>query len=88
MSNFIPVSKQNNDPWYQRPRFPPTPGTQENPLWLLTPAELEELPGGTRLHCIDKSIAVVGVNHIDNEARAGYIAYGILESELNPNEGK
>lgn len=88
MSNFIPASKANNDPWHQRPNFPDTVGTVEDPLWLLTPEELEIIPGGTLLHCIDTSTAVVGVNHIDNDTRAGYIAYGILESELNNNEGK
>lgn len=88
MSDFIPVSKKNNDLWYQRPNLPPTVGTKENPLWLLTPEELDIVPSGTLLHCIDTSTAVVGVDHIDNDTRVGYIAYGILESELNNNEGK
>lgn len=88
MSDFIPFSKLNQEPWYQRPNYPPTPGTPEDPVWLLTPQELEALPGGTRLHCIDKSIVVVGIDNIDNGTRSGYIAYGILESELNNKEGK
>lgn len=88
MSDFIPFSKKKNDPWYQKPNFPPTPGTTADPLWLLLPEELDNLPGGTRLHCIDQSIAVVGLDNIDNGTRLGYIAYGILESELTNKEGK
>jgi hypothetical protein len=74
---FTPKSKINEDVWNL------SPGSNENPLWLLTEAELKLVPAQTPLHCIDGSIAIVGTDRIDNDTRKGYIAYGMLESELN-----
>jgi len=50
-------------------------------LWLLTPAELERIPNGTVLTCIDGTTAVKGRDYIDDDTRAGHIAYGILRYE-------
>lgn len=79
---FTPKSKINLNRWKEEP------GSEENPLWLLTPAELPMVPAQTTLHCIDGTIAVKGIDNIDTDTRGGYIAYGILESELTNNEGK
>lgn len=74
---FTPKSKINEDPWTL------APGSDENPLWLLTEAELKLVPTQTPLHCIDGTTATVGTDRIDNDTRGGYLAYGMLESELN-----
>ena len=47
-------------------------------LWLFTMAELEQVPDGTLLDCIiPGKEAVKGKDHIDDDTRAGYLAYGI-----------
>lgn len=48
-------------------------------LWLLTPAELEQIPGGTVLTSINKEKKIVGVDSIDADTRFGYTAWGIYE---------
>ena len=48
-------------------------------LWLLTPAEYEQLPDGVRVQCIDGTEAVKGTDYIDQDTRAGCIAYGFTQ---------
>jgi len=79
---FTPRSKINENVWDEGP------GSKENPLWLLTPAELPMVPDQTPLHCVNGSIAIKGTDAIDTDTRKGYLAYGILESQLTNNEGK
>lgn len=56
------------------------------PLWklrdgrtitLLTLAELKGLPDGVVVTCIDGTEAVKGVDDIDDDTRAGLLAYGL-----------
>lgn len=75
LAGFVPASKLNGNRWSDR---------QSDPLWLLTPAELAEMPDGTELVCINGSRNVVGTDDIDDDTRGGYIAYGLLESQLTP----
>ena len=49
----------------------------KSPLWLFTPDEFNLLPDGIELECINKSKAVKGRDYIDDDTRAGHIAYGI-----------
>jgi hypothetical protein len=51
-------------------------GTQ---LWLLTPAEYDQLPAGTVLTSIAGSTHVKGVDKIDMDVRFGHLAYGVLD---------
>lgn len=74
---FDPMSRQNGNRWSDR---------QDDPLWLLTPAELEMVPDGTVLVCISGERVVKGVDEIDDDTRGGYIAYGLLGSQLAPVE--
>lgn len=50
---------------------------EENPLWLITQEELDILPEGIELECIDGKIVVKGRDYIDNDTRFGHIAYGV-----------
>ena len=45
-------------------------------LKLITAKELEKLPTGTELVCIDGSKKVVGIDYIDDDTRGGFLAYG------------
>jgi hypothetical protein len=51
--------------------------SEETDLWLLTPAEFDQLPDGTELGCIDDETHVKGRDRIDNDTRFGHLAYGI-----------
>lgn len=49
-------------------------------IMLITPEELKRTPSGTSLICIDGREAVVGKDHIDDDTRFGYLAFGHLLS--------
>lgn len=51
---------------------------------LLTPEQLTRCTQGTRLICIDGKEYVVGRDHIDDDTRGSYLAYGVLPSDPNP----
>lgn len=53
-------------------------------LWLITPAELEELPDGVELECISGEKVIKGKDRIDDDTRWGYLAYGIRDPHTNP----
>ena len=53
----------------------------DNELWLLTPEEFNNLDDGVRLKCVDDTFAVKGADYIDQDTRAGHLAYG-LTAEL------
>jgi hypothetical protein len=46
---------------------------------LLTPSQLELIPIGTQLSCIDRLNYVKGKDYLDNDTRFGYTAYGIID---------
>lgn len=69
---MIPETKINDNPWSRT----------DDPLWLLTPAELKLIPKGTTLYCINSETVVVGTDRIDDDTRFGLLAYGLLESQL------
>ena len=71
--DFIPRSVSNDYPWDRN---------AADVLWLLTPDELERVPDGTRLTTINDTVAVVGTDDIDGDTRGGYLAYGLLTSQL------
>ena len=50
-------------------------------IHLITPKELEELPDGTELICINGETVIKGTDSIDLETCNGVIAYGQLVSE-------
>jgi hypothetical protein len=52
--------------------------SENGELWLLTPAELAQLPDGIELGCIDDAVYVKGRDRIDDDTRAGHLAYGIV----------
>ncbi len=70
---FNPTSRQRQQRWSSR---------HDDPLWLLTPAEFGWLPDGTTLICIDGHRVVKGVDSIDQDTRGGYLAFGLLESQI------
>lgn len=47
-------------------------------LWLLTEAELDSLPDGTELLCIDNE-TVKKSPTLDRDTRFGVVAYGLTE---------
>ena len=53
----------------------------DNSLWLFTLEELTEIPEGTVLEDIGGEFSTKGVDHIDNDTRFGYSAYGIRNPE-------
>lgn len=58
------------------------------PLWLLTPGELEQLPDGTVLTNIFGETKTYRTDVIDTTTRFGYIPYGLLDSEITKPEGE
>ena len=84
---FDPQSRRNDNPWSHR---------QADPLWLLTPAELEMVPDGTVLVSIKGKRVTKGphrseVGHpdyIDGDTRFGMLAYGLLDSQLPPRPAR
>lgn len=67
-----PKAYTNNNAWYP----------EKDPLWLLSPEQLEEVPDGTILHTIMGEEVVVGQDKIDRETRFGYLGYGLRESQF------
>lgn len=53
-----------------------------DPLWRLTPEELERVPVGTTLTSIFGNKSIVGVDKIDTDTRFGYIAHGVFEYQF------
>ena len=47
-------------------------------VWLLTPAALAELPDGTEVFGIQGARLVKGVDHLDDDTRFGFTAFGLL----------
>jgi Uma2 family endonuclease len=56
----------------------------EPPLYLLTPEEFEQLPDGIELICISGETVIKGKDHIDDDTRAGRLAYGIVDPFNHP----
>jgi hypothetical protein len=73
---FNPLSRQNGNRWSDQ--------QQDDPLWLLTPAEFDLLPDGTVLVGIGGQTKVKGAEYIDQDTRYGFIAWGLLDSQLPP----
>ena len=46
-------------------------------LWLITEEELNRLPDGIILECIDGKSYVKGADDIDLDSRFGHLAYGV-----------
>lgn len=69
----IPAAYTNDNAWN---------ANAEDPLWLLTPEQLDEIPDGTILHSIMGERAVFGKDVIDGDTRFGYLAYGLRESQF------
>jgi hypothetical protein len=57
---------------------------EENPLYLITPEEYNQLPDGTQLECIDGTFVIKGVDYIDQDTRFGYIAFGARSLLTHP----
>lgn len=72
--DFVPQSAQSANPWNSG--WP-------DPLWCLTPAELDKVPDGAVLVCIDGSTRTKGTDYIDTDTRGGYIGYGFTTVQLN-----
>lgn len=53
-------------------------------LWLLTQSEFNRLPDGTVLTSISGKTVIKGVNHIDLDVRAGYLAFGVVNPTTHP----
>lgn len=69
-----PRSRHTDNPWNRE---------DEDPLWLLTPDELADLPKGTLVHSINGETKVVGSDYIDGDTRFGMTAFGLRESEIH-----
>ena len=50
---------------------------KEHKLLLITPEEFAELPDGTELTSILGSKAIKGQDYIDDDTRAGHLAFGV-----------
>jgi hypothetical protein len=53
-------------------------------LYLFTPEEIERIPDGTVLTCIDFGTAIKGKDHIDMDTRYGYTAFGVKDPWNHP----
>ena len=51
---------------------------EDRKLLLLTKAEFDGLPDGEVLTCIDGTTAIKGKDEIDDDTRAGHLAYGVV----------
>lgn len=51
---------------------------EDHKLLLITPEELAALPDGEALTCIDDTVVVKGTDFIDDDIRAGHLAYGVV----------
>lgn len=68
-----PQSRRRNNPWSHEWPIP---------LWLLTADEMEQVPDGTPVFSIMAERATKGVDKIDGDTRGGYLAYGLMDSQL------
>lgn len=78
---FFPESAELNNPW----------DVGDDPLWLLTPAELELVPEDTILENISGAIAPAGVwrrSEPNPDTKFGYTAYGLRNHQLPRRPGK
>lgn len=73
MKMIEPTSRRNGNKWAEG---------DPDPLWLLTPDELEQVPDGTILTCINGTKVTKGQDFIDGDTRYGLLAYGLLESQI------
>jgi len=48
-------------------------------LWLLMPDEYASLEDGTPVESINGEVALKGDHTIDDDVRAGYMAWGLIE---------
>lgn len=55
----------------------------ETNLWLLTEAEFSQIPNGTELVCFTGERKIKGRDHIDDDTRFGYLAWGIESPETH-----
>jgi hypothetical protein len=60
--------------------------SEPNPLRLLTPADLYNLPEGTVLEDIVGNKVIKGVDHLDDDTRMGLTAYGFREKNFVSKE--
>ena len=67
-----PMTRQNGNSW----------DGGDDPLWLLTPDELAQLPDDTVLGCIDGTTVIKGHADLDDDTRFGVTAYGLRESQF------
>lgn len=58
----------------------------ENSLWLLTPEEMARVPDGVEVESILEEKYIKGVDKLDDDTRAGHLAYGIRNPFNHPNE--
>jgi hypothetical protein len=72
LMGFNPESRERNIAWDER----------DDKLWLLTPDEFDFIPDGTKLVCINGKTAVKGRDRIDQDTRGGFLAWGLLDSQL------
>jgi hypothetical protein len=70
---FVPTSKRNGTSW----------DGGDDPLWLLTPEEVDQVPDGFVLHGISGERFVMDEDGPDRDTRFGFIAWGFLESQLS-----
>jgi hypothetical protein len=54
-------------------------GRWDEKLFLFTPEELNKIPDGTVVSCIDGRDYVKGTDILDDDIRFGYTAYGVKD---------
>lgn len=69
---WTPMTFQTGSAWIK----------EDDPLYLLRSAELDKVPDGTTLHTINRDTLVKGVDHLDDDDRHGFLAYGLRRSQL------
>ena len=62
--------------------------TEFEGLTLFTPEEYALLPDGFVLTCIDGSTSIKGIDEIDDDARFGYMAFGIVGKPMDHPEAE
>lgn len=72
LMGFNPASREHGEAWDER----------DDKLWLLTRDEFEFIPDGTTLVSIGGATAVKGRDRIGQDIRGGYLAWGLLDSQL------
>jgi hypothetical protein len=56
-------------------------------IWLLQPETVEALPDGTRVISINGEEKIKGKDHLDDDTRGGYTAWGLLPEEWRARFG-